>query len=131
MKDESRQARGIDSAIGEQVRRARVMLGWSQSKLGRAVGVSFQQIQKYESGTSKLSVSRLLLLAGVLNVPVSFLLEQKNYAARFVENQTYHDGSAQSGELLAAFLAINDVQVRGTLVELIQAMAAAYSATIG
>ena len=64
-----------DRYVGARVRMRRLMLGMSQELLGSAVGVSFQQIQKYEKGTNRVSASRLQQFANILNVPASFFFE--------------------------------------------------------
>lgn len=62
----------IDTAIGQRIRHRRAELGLSQTTLGAGIGVSFQQIQKYEWGTNRVSASALYQIAGILGVPVSF-----------------------------------------------------------
>ena len=65
----------IDQLVGQRIRACRTMQGLSQSDLGDAVGVRFQQIQKYESGQNRVSASRLFGIAEALNVPISFFFE--------------------------------------------------------
>lgn len=67
----------IDRAIGSKVRRARVELGMSQEKLGLAVDLTFQQIQKYEKGTNRISTSMLMRLCAVLDKPFEFFIDVK------------------------------------------------------
>jgi len=74
-----------DIAIGARIRRRRMMIGMSQEKLGEALGITFQQIQKYEKGTNRISGSRILQVATVLDVPPQWLL--------------VGDGAAEGGEL--------------------------------
>jgi transcriptional regulator with XRE-family HTH domain len=62
----------VDKHVGSRVRMRRVMLGMSQEKLGRALGITFQQVQKYEKGTNRIGASRLQHIARVLQVPVAF-----------------------------------------------------------
>ena len=66
----------IDKHVGNRVRMRRLMLDMSQTALGDAVGVSFQQVQKYEKGTNRISASRLHHMAKVLQVPVPFFFEE-------------------------------------------------------
>jgi transcriptional regulator with XRE-family HTH domain len=63
----------VDKYVGSRVRMRRIMLNMSQEKLGDALGLTFQQIQKYEKGTNRIGASRLHQIADVLQVPVSFL----------------------------------------------------------
>lgn len=65
----------IDVHVGSRVRLRRMMLGMSQEKLGDALGITFQQIQKYEKGTNRIGASRLQHIARVLTIPVSFFFE--------------------------------------------------------
>ncbi len=66
----------VDSYVGSRVRQRRMLLGMSQEKLGKAVGISFQQIQKYERGTNRIGASRLFTLSKVLSVPIAFFFEE-------------------------------------------------------
>src|SRR5438874_6662329 len=65
----------IDKHVGSRVRMRRMMLGMSQEKLGDAFGLTFQQVQKYEKGTNRISASRLQQSAHILQVPVTFFFE--------------------------------------------------------
>ena len=65
----------IDKHVGSRVRMRRMMLGMSQEKLGDALGLTFQQVQKYEKGTNRIGASRLQQIATILQVPVSFFFE--------------------------------------------------------
>jgi len=65
----------IDVHVGARVRLRRMMLGLSQEKLGEHLGITFQQIQKYEKGTNRIGASRLQAIARVLSVPVAFFFE--------------------------------------------------------
>jgi transcriptional regulator with XRE-family HTH domain len=65
----------VDIHVGRQIRRRRLELGLSQTALGRVLGVSFQQVQKYERGDNRVAPRRLLELGKLLNVPVTYFLE--------------------------------------------------------
>ena len=65
----------IDKHVGSRVRMRRMMLSMSQEKLGDALGLTFQQVQKYEKGTNRICASRLQQIAHILQVPVSFFFE--------------------------------------------------------
>ena len=64
-----------DKHVGSRVRMRRMMLSMSQEKLGDALGLTFQQVQKYEKGTNRIGASRLQQIAQILQVPVSFFFE--------------------------------------------------------
>ena len=65
----------VDRHVGSRVRMRRIMLGMSQEKLGEGLGLTFQQIQKYEKGTNRIGASRIHQISEILQVPVSFLFE--------------------------------------------------------
>ena len=65
----------VDQAVGKRVRTRRTLLGMSQEKLGEAIGLTFQQVQKYERGTNRISASKLWAMSKVLDVPVSYFFE--------------------------------------------------------
>src|ERR1700720_2609471 len=64
-----------DKHVGARVRIRRIMVGMSQEKLGHALGLTFQQVQKYEKGTNRIGASRLQQISNILQVPVSFFFE--------------------------------------------------------
>jgi DNA-binding XRE family transcriptional regulator len=78
----------IDQYVGARIRMRRIMLGMSQERLGDAIGLTFQQIQKYEKGTNRIGASRLQQVGLVLNVPVEF----------FFEGAPLHNGNVSSND---------------------------------
>jgi transcriptional regulator with XRE-family HTH domain len=94
----------IDKHVGRRVRMRRMMLGMSQEKLGRALGLTFQQVQKYEKGTNRISASRLQHISHILQVPVTFLFE----GAPHVAGQPKAAGDAPLPDYVSDFLATND-----------------------
>src|SRR5437763_16075129 len=90
-----------DRHVGARVRMRRMMLGMSQTKLGDALSLSFQQVQKYERGTNRMGAGRLQHIAHILQVPVAFLFEG-------VPGQFENDGSAESPAFVSDFLATSD-----------------------
>ena len=74
-------ATDADAQIGRRLRERRVTMGLSQTELASAVGVTFQQMQKYERGTNRVSASRLFALAGALGVPVGYFFGTMEGAA--------------------------------------------------
>ena len=122
----------IDRHVGSRVRMRRMLVGMSQEKLGEALGITFQQIQKYEKGTNRIGASRLHRIASVLGVPIEFFYEGAPHAnvgqAGFAEapSQTYVSdflSTAEGVQLVKAFLEIKDAKVRRKLVELISTLA--------
>jgi transcriptional regulator with XRE-family HTH domain len=113
-----------DIAVGRRVRQRRVLLGMSQEKLAEALGLTFQQVQKYENGANRVSASRLLDISNVLGVPVSFFFEE-------VAEKASDDGERGRGqlvkretlELVRAYYGIRDPGVRKALVALAHAVA--------
>lgn len=73
----TRGTKPVDKHVGARVRMRRMMLGMSQETLGDALGVTFQQVQKYEKGTNRIGASRLQDIANFLKVPVTFFFEDQ------------------------------------------------------
>ena len=111
----------------------RMLVGMSQEKLGEALGITFQQIQKYEKGVNRVSASRMQQIAGVLSVPIEFFFDGAPqlddgtatgfsepagtaYVAEFM-------ASSEGLQLMKAFLRIRDGRVRRRIVDLVSAMA--------
>ena len=123
----------IDKYVGSRVRMRRIMLGMSQEKLGEALGLTFQQIQKYEKGTNRVGASRIQQISEILQVPVSFLFEggPTSTAAGdgFGEgtSPTYVSDFLATSEGLAltrAFTRIADTKLRRSIVDLVEQIAA-------
>src|ERR1700733_2897255 len=72
----------IDVHVGQRVRQRRTLLGMSQEKLAEAIGLTFQQVQKYERGANRVGSSRLFDLARVLDVPVSYFFEEMSVSTQ-------------------------------------------------
>lgn len=94
----------IDKHVGSRVRMRRMMLSMSQEKLGDALGLTFQQVQKYEKGTNRIGASRLQQISQILQVPVAFFFE----GAPQLANQTGQFSEAPSPAYIADFLATSD-----------------------
>lgn len=132
----------VDSHVGSRVRLRRILLGMSQEKLGLAIGLTFQQVQKYERGANRIGASRLFDIARVLDVPISFFFEEMPVETT---NAQYHPitgdpivdsehqqaesseqdpmGKRELLELVRAYSRITDVQVRRKLFDLAKALA--------
>jgi transcriptional regulator with XRE-family HTH domain len=89
----------VDEYVGKRVRQRRWMVGFSQQQLGEAVGIKFQQIQKYETGMNRISASRLWDIADTLGVPVTFFFEGYDGAAQ--DEDISQDKASGKGDLLA------------------------------
>jgi transcriptional regulator with XRE-family HTH domain len=121
----------IDKHVGSRVRMRRMMLSMSQEKLGDALGLTFQQVQKYEKGTNRIGASRLQQISLILQVPVAFFFEgappppgrplgmgeapSPAYVTDFLATT---DGLA----LVRAFMRIENSKLRRRLVELVEEM---------
>jgi transcriptional regulator with XRE-family HTH domain len=124
----------IDKHVGSRVRMRRMMLSMSQEKLGNALGLTFQQVQKYEKGTNRIGASRLQQIAHIVQVPVSFFFE----GAPAVAGLTRHDGMSEAPSpayvsdflatsdglaLTKAFMRIGDSKLRRRIVDLVEQIA--------
>lgn len=123
----------IDKHVGSRVRMRRMMISMSQEKLGERLGITFQQIQKYEKGTNRIGASRLQQIGSVLGVPVSFFFEgapmPEGAASSFGESVSpayVSDFLATSDglSLTKAFMKVRDPKVRRRIVDLVEAIAA-------
>lgn len=113
----------IDAAVGKNLQNIRVLRGVSQGELGSRVGVTFQQIQKYEKGVNRISASKLVEMANVLDVAIADLFD--GVAAKNNPAGTKLDLSAVSIEtirLVTAFEAIDDKGARRHIVQLVKAL---------
>lgn len=118
-----------DVYVGSRVRMRRKMMGLSQEKLGDKLGITFQQIQKYEKGTNRVGASRLQAMAGALEVPISYFFPDSQAGST---SGMREDGSAfmmdfmstsEGLDLSRAFVRITNAKLRRKLVELIRAVA--------
>jgi transcriptional regulator with XRE-family HTH domain len=94
----------IDRHVGSRVRMQRMMLGMSQEKLGEAIGLTFQQVQKYEKGANRISASRLQQIADVLGVAVTYFFD----GAPGLPRASHGMEDAPAPELLTDFLSTSD-----------------------
>lgn len=125
----------IDKHVGSRVRMRRMMIGMSQERLGEALGLTFQQVQKYEKGTNRIGASRLHQIASILGVQVEFFyegapqLEGASGDAGLAEPPTpayVSDflSTADGLHLMRAFVRVRDPKVRKRIVELVESLAA-------
>lgn len=122
----------VDRHVGSRVRLRRQLLNMSQEKLGEELGVTFQQVQKYERGANRIGAGRLWNLARVLDVPVAFFFEG---ASENAGQSGFAEGdqtpiiddfiqSADGVQLAQAFARIRDSKVRRRILELVRTLAA-------
>jgi transcriptional regulator with XRE-family HTH domain len=134
----SRRANPLDIHVGSRVRLQRMLLGMSQEKLGEQLGLTFQQIQKYEKGINRIGASRLYELAKVLGVSVEFFYEDAPGTASSNKSAVSSSGfgerqadryvvdflsSREGVELNKAFVKITDPKVRRSIVDLVRTLA--------
>jgi transcriptional regulator with XRE-family HTH domain len=125
----------IDKHVGSRVRMRRMMLNMSQEKLGDALGLTFQQVQKYEKGTNRIGASRLQQISNILQVPVEFFFEgAPNVAGPRPEGAADAPSPAYVSDFLAssdglaltkAFMRISDLKLRRRIVDLVEQIATA------
>ena len=114
----------IDRQVGSRVRMYRTMRGLSQERLGEALGVTFQQIQKYEKGTNRISASRLQQIAETFDVTIGNLYsgqEPSTGSSGFAESTASYQGediSTEGWKLQRAFNRIRDARLRRKLIEI-------------
>ena len=130
---EKKKPNPIDTHVGSRVRLRRTMLGMSQEKLGEALGITFQQIQKYEKGTNRIGASRMQQIAATLKVPVAFFFEDAPAQAGAPVQGMAEAGatsyvvdflsSPEGIQLNRAFVRISNPAVRRKVVDLVRTLA--------
>ena len=124
----------IDIHVGKRVRLRRTLLGMSQEKLGKAINLTFQQVQKYERGTNRIGSSRLYQLSQVLETPVSYFFDELPIEITATKSPGLTDVKVPSFqgdplfkretlELVRAYYRITDLCVRKRVLELVKAVA--------
>jgi transcriptional regulator with XRE-family HTH domain len=121
----------VDIHVGQKIRQRRMLAGISQEKLASALGITFQQVQKYENGTNRVSASRLYAVSQFLKVPVSFFFDNITKAqtsglavAEKVEGLDLENlNNKETGQLIVAYYAIEDKGSRKTALEMIKQLA--------
>ena len=122
-------ATAIDKHVGRRVRMRRMLIGMTQEKLGEALGLTFQQVQKYEKGTNRIGASRLHQIAAILGVPVEFFYEgapalggkasaselPASYGSEFL-------ATPEGVQLMKAFTRIRNERIRRRVIDLLLAL---------
>jgi transcriptional regulator with XRE-family HTH domain len=131
MIDNKKKPNPIDVHVGARIRLRRNMLGMSQERLGESLGITFQQIQKYEKGTNRVGASRLQAIARILSVPVAFFFEDapgREGAPGMAEEATDYvadiPNTAEGMQLNRAFVRISDPKVRRRILDLVKVLSA-------
>ena len=127
-----RRAGAEDAEIGRKIRALRLQRGLSQSNLGDGIGLTFQQVQKYEKGTNRVGASRIQQISEILQVPVSFLFEGGPSGTPSTDGFNEGTSPAYVSDFLAtseglaltrAFTRIADPKLRRSIVELVEQIA--------
>jgi transcriptional regulator with XRE-family HTH domain len=122
----------IDKHVGSRVRMRRMMLSMSQEKLGDALGLTFQQVQKYEKGTNRIGASRLQQISSILQVPVAFFfegapnLQSQHEGLKEAPSPAFVSDFLATSEGLAltkAFMRIKETKLRRRIVDLVEEIA--------
>ncbi len=116
----------IDRHVGDRIRMRRMTQGMSQKSLGDALGLTFQQVQKYEKGTNRIGASRLQHIASIQQVPISFFFEGapgSSYALDDAQSSAYVSDFLATSDGLAltkAYMRIKDAKLRRSIVGLVK-----------
>lgn len=125
----------MDVHVGQRIKVRRSLLGLSQEKLAEAVGITFQQIQKYERGTNRVSAGRLFELSKILDVPVGFFFEQfeKHKSGQLSPGMADNDQDGftdddimtrkENTDLLRVYYSVKDENARKDIMKFIKSMA--------
>jgi transcriptional regulator with XRE-family HTH domain len=114
----------IDVLVGNRIRVRRLFLGMNQETLGNALGLSFQQVQKYEGGANRVSASRLSTMADILGVPIAFFFDGLSSGVPQEDPLRERLERSETIELVRLYYAIPDQRVRQQLLEMVKAVAA-------
>ncbi len=133
-----KQPSAVDGHVGSRVRLRRMLIGMSQEKLGELLGLTFQQVQKYEKGANRIGASRLYEISHILGVPVSYFFDDVPLGDATVRRTSGHTpsttdidagpymmefvSSAEGFQLVRAFTKITDPRVRKRMLELVKSL---------
>lgn len=126
-----KQANPIDGQVGNRVRLRRMLIGMSQERLGELLGLTFQQVQKYEKGINRIGAGRLFEVSRILGVPIDYFYEgvtPQSSAGGFSENDSSPPvmefvSSGEGLQLSLAFMKIKDPKLRKRVLDLVKQMA--------
>ena len=125
-----KQANPIDAQVGNRLRLRRMMIGMSQERLGELLGLTFQQVQKYEKGVNRIGAGRLFEVARILGVPIQYFYENVPEAGAkapgFAEPESppviEFVSSGEGLQLSLAFMRIKDPKVRKRVLDLVKSL---------
>lgn len=122
-----KKANPVDAHVGYRVRLRRMLIGMSQERLGELLGLTFQQVQKYERGINRIGAGRLFEVSEILGVPISFFYEGIDGVQASSEANGDHPSavmdflsSSEGIQLSTAFMSIKDVKVRRRILDLVR-----------
>jgi transcriptional regulator with XRE-family HTH domain len=126
-----KQANPIDGQVGNRLRLRRMMIGMSQEKLGELLGLTFQQVQKYEKGVNRIGAGRLFEIARILGVPIQYFYESvteqlastPGFAERDSQPVLEFVSSGDGLQLSLAYMRIKDPKVRKRVLDLVKSLA--------
>jgi transcriptional regulator with XRE-family HTH domain len=128
-----KQANPIDAQVGNRVRLRRMLIGMSQEKLGELLGLTFQQVQKYEKGVNRIGAGRLFQVSRILSVPIDYFYEGvvdqlPSPAPGFAEDAPNPPvmeflSSGEGLQLSLAFMRIREPKVRKRVLDLVKSLA--------
>jgi transcriptional regulator with XRE-family HTH domain len=124
-------ANPVDAQVGSRVRLRRMLIGMSQERLGELLGLTFQQVQKYEKGVNRIGAGRLFDVARILGVPIDYFYESvagQLSGRGFSENESSPPvmefvSSGEGLQLSLAFMRIKDPKVRKRVLDLVKSLA--------
>ena len=123
----TKKANPIDGQVGNRVRIRRMLIGMSQEKLGDLLGLTFQQVQKYEKGVNRIGAGRLFEIARILDVPIDFFYDGVGTTSDGVGETSApvmeFISSTEGLQLSLAFMKIKDPKVRKRVLDLVKSLA--------
>ena|SRR5436190_1349544 len=125
----TRSATPIDIEVGKRIRLRRIERGLSQTELGDHLGITFQQVQKYENGVNRVGAARLNKIAELLQVPIAFFFHKDGAKSKLEKNDidtSLFAHAANSVRLLKAFSKIDDAAVQRRIIALAESIAERY-----
>ena len=119
------QANTVDTYVGQRIRDKRNERGMSQTEVANAIGVTFQQVQKYERGTNRVCASRLFDLSRILSVPIQYFFAGLNNQSTPIEKEddnVIHLMKPDTVELVEAYYKVENLQVRRQILSTIRSI---------